>query len=89
MPKKVQTLKSKQLLDHQNLQNEFIYQSGGEKEAILTVDGMSCAACAWLIEMQISKLAGVKSIEVNATSQRATIKWIDIIIQLSEIIHAI
>jgi Cu2+-exporting ATPase len=82
-------LKKNKLLDEPVLQNEFIYQTDQFKEAILTIDGISCAACAWLIEMKISKLDGVKQIEVNATSQRATIRWQDEQLKLSEIITAI
>lgn len=82
-------LQKKKLLDEEVLQSEFIYQTDQHKEAILTVDGISCAACAWLIEMQISKLAGVIDISVNATSQRATVKWHDDTIKLSDILIAI
>jgi Cu2+-exporting ATPase len=77
------------LLDEEVLQNEFIYQNNDSKEAILTVDGMSCAACAWLIEMQLSKLKGIDQITVNATTQRATIKWQGEQVKLSEILDAI
>ena len=82
-------LKKNQLLDKEILQSEFIYQENDTKEAILTVEGISCAACAWLIEMQLSKLAGIASISVNATTQRATVKWQDSSLQLSEILSAI
>ena len=61
-------LQKNQLLDEEVLQNEFIYQDKDIKEAILTIEGISCAACAWLIEMQLSKQAGIKSINVNATT---------------------
>ncbi len=81
-------LKNK-LLDEDVLQSEFIYQEGDLKEAILTIDGISCAACAWLIEMQLSKLKGIDNISVNATTQRATIKWQDKVLQLSDILAAI
>ena len=51
-------LQKNKLLDEEVLQNEFIFQDDNQdkdsKEAILTVDGISCAACAWLIEMQLS-----------------------------------
>lgn len=77
------------LLDEDVLQNEFIYQNNDSKEAILTVEGISCAACAWLIEMQISKLKGIDKITVNATTQRATIKWQDDQVKLSKILNAI
>ncbi|MDX2370583.1 MAG: heavy metal translocating P-type ATPase [Colwellia sp.] len=86
--KAAQQLKNK-LLDEDVLQNEFIYQDNDHKEAILTVEGISCAACAWLIEMQLSKLKGIDQITVNGTTQRATIKWQDDQVKLSEILNAI
>ncbi|GHF90889.1 heavy metal translocating P-type ATPase [Thalassotalea marina] len=82
-------LKKQALLDEESLQSEFTYHEGDFKEAILTVEGISCAACAWLIEMQINKLKGVVRINVNATTQRATVKWVDSEIKLSEILIAI
>lgn len=91
-------LQKNKLLDEAVLQSEFVFQStshqGGAqdnecKEAILTIDGISCAACAWLIEMQLDKLIGLLSINVNATSQRATVKWQDDAIKLSDILLAI
>ncbi|NQY88600.1 MAG: cadmium-translocating P-type ATPase [Colwellia sp.] len=82
-------LQKNQLLDEEVLQNEFIYQDKDFKEAILTVEGISCAACAWLIEMQLVKLKGIEQITVNATTQRATIKWQDEQVKLSEILSAI
>jgi Cu2+-exporting ATPase len=82
-------LQKNKLLDEAVLQSEFIYQDNDCKEAILTIDGISCAACAWLIEMQLEKLTGLLSINVNATSQRATVRWQDDAIQLSDILLAI
>ncbi len=78
-----------ELLNEDVLQNEFIYQDANTKEAILTVEGISCAACAWLIEMQLSKLKGIDRVTINATTQRASITWQDSQVQLSEILNAI
>ncbi len=83
-----QLVKNK-LLDDSVLQNEFTFTTEDYKEAILTVDGISCAACAWLIEMQLSKVKGVISISVNATTQRATLRWQDEVIKLSEVLSTI
>ncbi|WDE07375.1 cadmium-translocating P-type ATPase [Thalassomonas viridans] len=82
-------LQRHQLLDDENLQHDFIYQNEHSKEAILTVDGISCAACAWLIEMQLSKLEGLISVNVNATTQRAQVKWADDQVKLSEILSTL
>lgn len=82
-------LKRNQLLDDENLQNEFTYKTNEYKEAILSIEGISCSACAWLIEMQLEKVPGIISINVNATTQRATVRWKDEHLKLSQIIGKI
>ncbi|REL27136.1 cadmium-translocating P-type ATPase [Thalassotalea euphylliae] len=82
-------LKRNQLLDDDNLQHEFTHQSGDTRETILTVDGISCAACAWLIEMKLEQIPGVSQISVNATTQRASVHWQNKAIKLSKIIEHI
>jgi Cu2+-exporting ATPase len=82
-------LKQNALLDQPNLQDEFVYQTSAGKEAILSIDGITCSACAWLIEKQICKLPGVERIDVNATTQRATLGWHEDQVKLSEILGAI
>ena len=84
-----QRLKQNQLLDDDTLQDEFTYKTETYRETILTIDGMSCAACAWLIEMQLSKVSGIISINVNATTQRATVRWINDQLKLSDILFKI
>lgn len=86
---KIQQRQKNKLLDEEILQSEFIYHNKDSKEAILTIEGISCAACAWLIEMQLTKLEGIVKISVNATTQRATVVWQDSILQLSDILNAI
>ena len=86
LPKQLQ---QNTLLDDDDLQSEFTHNIGEHKETIVTVDGISCAACAWLIEKQISQLNGVVRINVNATNQRATITWHNEQISLSDILNHI
>lgn len=82
-------LQRNEILDDENLQNEFAYYHDGYKETILTIEGISCSACAWLIEMQVSKFAGINKVNVNATTQRATVQWQENQIKLSEILSLI
>ncbi|ASP47180.1 heavy metal translocating P-type ATPase [Cognaticolwellia beringensis] len=82
-------LQRNEILDDESLQNEFAYYHDGFKETILTIDGISCSACAWLIEMQVSKLDGINKITVNATTQRATVQWQESQVKLSEILSLI
>jgi Cu2+-exporting ATPase len=84
-----QQLKQNQLLDDDALQDEFTYKTEHYRETILTIDGISCAACAWLIEMQLSKVVGIIAINVNATTQRATVRWDNEQIKLSHILNKV
>ncbi len=82
-------LQRNKILDEESLQNEFAYYHDGFKETILTIEGISCSACAWLIEMQVSKHVGINKINVNATTQRATVQWQEAQVKLSEILSLI
>ena len=84
-----EVLKRHQLLDDESLQDEFTHQTAQYKETILSIEGISCAACAWLIEQQLAKINGVININVNATTQRASIRWHDEQLKLSEILNLI
>jgi Cu2+-exporting ATPase len=53
------------------------------------LEGISCAACVWLIEQRVLRLPGVLGIDVNFTSYRARVRWDAARLRLSEIIAAI
>lgn len=44
-------------------------------EMIISVQGMHCAACAWLIDRALSKHKGVDEISVNAVTGRLHLRW--------------
>ena len=49
---------------------------GGEvREAALLLEGITCAACVWLIEQRVARLPGVLGIDVNYATQRARVRW--------------
>ncbi len=41
----------------------------------LGVEGITCAACGWLIEKHLSQFTEVKEISVNVSNQRASLVW--------------
>jgi Cu2+-exporting ATPase len=41
----------------------------------LMVDGISCAACVWLIESVLARTPGLREGRVNMTAQRLTLRW--------------
>ena len=72
--------------DEPELQEEFVFDEGQYKSIQLTVEGITCAACAWLIEKQLAKLSGIKQISVNVSARRAIVNWDDSELKLSAIL---
>ncbi len=75
--------------DNEEVQSEFVRNSDERSEVTLSLDGVSCAACAWLIEKQVSQKAGVLSIRVNTTTNRAILAWDKSKTRLSELLSSI
>lgn len=75
--------------DNPDIQEEFISQSNDVSEVLLTVEGITCAACAWLIEKQLLNMPAVKRVDVNTSTNRAMIQWHKDALPLSEIIKSL
>lgn len=75
--------------DIEQIQSDFTKQQGELSEVTLTIEGISCAACAWLIEKQLRTLTGLAFINVNTTLHRAVIRWYPKQLVLSDILKAI
>ncbi len=79
-------------LDHydiKQIQEDFVQQNENSNEITLTVEGITCAACAWLIEKQLRFMPGLLFINVNTTLHRAVIKWDNRQLKLSLILKEI
>jgi len=63
------------LYDEPSLQKEFVVDKDGQREATLVIEGITCAACVWLLEHHLTKQAGVSVAKVNLTNHRARICW--------------
>ncbi len=70
-----EALQALEAFDSDTIQRQFVHKEGELSEVTLSVDGLACAACAWLIEKQLGRLPGVVRINVNATTHRAMIRW--------------
>ncbi|MCL2919333.1 heavy metal translocating P-type ATPase [Shewanella litorisediminis] len=75
--------------DLPEVQQDFVQGRDGREEVTLSIDGITCAACAWLIEHKLQKLEGIERIQVNSTTQRAFIRWKPGLVKLSDILSAI
>lgn len=70
--------------DLDEVQQEFVDISGELREIQLSVEGIHCAACVWLIENGLTALPGVAEARVNLTGRRLRLRWDQTRIQLSE-----
>ncbi|MFW6345987.1 MAG: heavy metal translocating P-type ATPase [Halomonas sp.] len=76
------------VFDDPGLQRQFVHPEADSDRvhATLAVDGITCAACAWLIEHRLNALAGVDSSAVNLTHHRVRVSWDPATITLSRIL---
>ena len=83
-----------QIYDNDALQESFVSfsneeQDGSIREASLILEGIVCAACVWLNERNVKQLEGVIDFRVNYSTHRASLKWDNTKIKLSDILKAI
>lgn len=77
------------IYDLPEVQAEFVIPFDDKlKQANLLLEGISCAACSWLIETHLKKNPAIQSVTVNLSTHRCAIVW-DAQFPLSEIFHAL
>ncbi|MBP6116204.1 MAG: heavy metal translocating P-type ATPase [Neisseriaceae bacterium] len=75
------------LYDLAEVQSSFVsVKEGDRREALLMLEGITCAACVWLIEQQLLRLPGVINVELNFTTHRARVLWDEGQVKLSDIL---
>ncbi len=84
------SLRTTHLYDQQELQQNFVTDTDKElRTAHLIIEGIVCPACVWLNESYLSKIEGIKAVNVNFTTQRAIISWDNSVLSLSKILDSI
>lgn len=63
------------LYDEEQVQANFVTHREDSAEALLVIEGITCAACVWLLENHIKNLPGISKVHVNLTNHRARISW--------------
>lgn len=63
--------------------------SQGQKRVKLLIGGITCAACAWLIEHELEKLLGITQVRVNVATHMCQFVWDDDQCKLSAIFSAL
>jgi Cu2+-exporting ATPase len=87
---KVEDLLQKlKIFDDDSILQEFVESDADASEIQLTITGINCAACGWLIEKQLAKLSGVMKVGVNVSARRASVTWNNQQLKLSQILSHI
>jgi Cu2+-exporting ATPase len=79
-----------QIYDLAEVQSEFVLPLDQQhSQANLLLEGISCAACSWLIETHLKKYPAVTSVSVNVSTHRCAIVWSPDQMRLSELLSAV
>ncbi|MBO2930524.1 MULTISPECIES: heavy metal translocating P-type ATPase [Pseudomonadaceae] len=74
------------LFDRADVQQPFVQHEGELSETSLLIEGISCAACGWLIEKHLRGLPGVAEARLNLSNHRLQVRWADSQIPLSSLL---
>ncbi len=76
------------LYDTPELADRFTAADGGG-ETTLSVEGIRCAACVWLIEKRLSQVPGLKAANLNVATQKLQVQWDAARCKPSDILQAV
>ncbi|MGZ8263023.1 MAG: heavy metal translocating P-type ATPase [Burkholderiales bacterium] len=74
------------------VQRTFVHEldpAGHQKEAALLLDGITCAACMWLIERRAAAVPGVTGVAANYATRRLRLRWDGRQTKLSAVLKAV
>ncbi|MDE3735839.1 heavy metal translocating P-type ATPase [Pseudomonas resinovorans] len=74
------------LYDRAEVQQPFVQHQGELSETCLLIEGISCAACGWLIEKHLKTLPGVAEASLNLSNHRLQVRWSDSQLPLSRML---
>ncbi|MBM7059441.1 cadmium-translocating P-type ATPase [Pseudomonas sp. UL073] len=77
------------LYDRADVQQPFVHHQDELAETTLLVEGVSCAACGWLIEHHLKHLPGVREARLNLSNHRLQVRWADSQLPLSQLLAAL
>ena len=74
------------LYDPQDVQQPFVQHEGEQASTSLLIEGISCAACGWLIEKHLRGLDAITEASLNLSNHRLRVRWNDASMPLSELL---
>ncbi|WP_341523283.1 heavy metal translocating P-type ATPase [Pseudomonas sp. G.S.17] len=82
----VQLVDELALYDRPDVQAPFVRHDGELSETTLLMEGISCAACGWLIEKHLRSLPAVAEARLNLSNHRLHVRWADSQLPLSQML---
>lgn len=82
----VQLVDELALYDRADVQKPFVRHDGELAETTLLMEGISCAACGWLIEKHLRRLPAVAEARLNLSNHRLQVRWADGQLPLSQLL---
>jgi Cu2+-exporting ATPase len=65
-----------QVYDGREMTDAFAEGDDAQAEGTIYVGGMYCAACSWLIETSMARVAGIESADINPVTHRLRVRWL-------------
>ncbi|MBW5289160.1 MAG: Lead, cadmium, zinc and mercury transporting ATPase [Candidatus Ruthia sp. Apha_13_S6] len=78
-----------QIYDQESIQKSFVISDDDWKEAYLLLENIRCPACVWLNEKHLRSQIGILEVYIDATTNKARVKWQPKLISLSQILQSI
>ena len=75
------------LYDRSDVQQPFVRHKNDLASTSLMIEGISCAACGWLIEKHLRGVDGIAEVHLNLSNQRLQVSWDDSLIPLSRLLQ--
>ncbi|MGV8918377.1 MAG: heavy metal translocating P-type ATPase [Pseudomonas sp.] len=82
----VQLVDELALYDRPDVQAPYVRHDGELAEATLMMEGISCAACGWLIERHLRSIPAVAEAHLNLSNHRLHVRWADNQLALSRVL---
>jgi len=76
------------LYDAPELASQFQGENG-KAETTLSIEGIRCAACVWLIEKRLSQIPGLQSTNLNVATEKLRVSWDSAQCKPSDILEAV
>jgi Cu2+-exporting ATPase len=75
-----------ELYDRADVQKDFVHHAADLAETTLLLEGISCAACGWLIEHRLRQLPAVAEARLNLSNHRLQVRWANSQLPLSALL---